>query len=160
MSVVTTLLRSAATRAPGKVALAVPSQGISWSFAELHERVAHLAEHLRGGGSDYLLAHGYNRWNDHGAGRAPRCVMRLDNSAENVLTQLACAEAGVSVSTVKTAAAMADELVALTVIHAAASAEDLSAPELHANTTLNTHHINIHVSPAGVARIHPFGYSY
>ena len=60
-ALVRALLRSGAERSSSKAALVVPRQGISWSFAELEERVTHLATHLRGGGSKYLLDNGYDR---------------------------------------------------------------------------------------------------
>ena len=127
MAAIKALLKAAASASPSKVALAVPHQSISWTFAELYERVSHLSDHLAGGGSAYLLEHGYNRWNDNGGGRAPRCVMRLDNVAENVLLQLACASAGVSCCTVKTPDALADEMGAMTTLHAAAATDDLAS---------------------------------
>ena len=53
--------------------------------------------------------------------------MRLDNVAENVLVQLACAIADISVCTVKTTEGIVNEIGALTVIHAAAKQSDLEA---------------------------------
>jgi len=96
MAAVRELLKRAVQRHGAQTALVSPHENIVWTYAELTARVAAVAHHL----SSVESASG------PGLG-GQRCVLLLNNVADNLVAQLGCASAGVALHTVKTRADLA-----------------------------------------------------
>ena len=78
----------------------VVSQQCRLSYHQVYERVMRMADFLDANGRKYLEAEGYCRWLVASKGH-DNVLMRLDNCADNVITQLGCAVAGSLLHTVR-----------------------------------------------------------
>mmetsp|Transcript_32094 Transcript_32094/g.63986 ORF Transcript_32094/g.63986 Transcript_32094/m.63986 type:complete len:303 (+) Transcript_32094:13-921(+) len=102
------ILSNAARSFGPNVALVSSAQDIVWTYSELNDRVLSMASTLMD--------------NNEKPGE-DAVSMRLDNCAENVVTQLACASVGVPVFTYKTGGDLADSVATS---HLVASTETIA----------------------------------